>query len=375
MKKDLTHVRDIGGFIIIVLSISLLACNKLQNTVRPSYIKEVEIELNKVLLFCDKGLILVSFYSENIVHFAYFPEDKQVNLPSWGILPVAEIVNPKVAEEGNTVTITSSQMAVKINKKDCSMSYSNSDGEPFLKSRSFSLEPVVVSGENTYKLKLSFDAPADENYYGLGQHQNVGLNLKGKVVQGWHSYEGDKGEIIGFPFMVTNKNYAFLLDNPSRVMTYPGQDGITRWTAEVADAISYYVIYGNTSNDIYKGYRALTGTTPLPPKAKLGYMHCKTGRPGVDNQADLLKMATKYRHDENDNYNYEQGYFATFSINWNDKANTLIFSDQEGNYPGVPLTKKINLVMVNENQEMDERPVSRADKLLDYRGKESSIQF
>ncbi|MBK8881967.1 MAG: glycoside hydrolase family 31 protein [Bacteroidales bacterium] len=295
MKSGHIISGTIRWFIYFAFSTGILACNESGGIVSPAYIKGIENGLDKVLLFCDKGLISISFYSENIVHFAYFPEGKQLSLPSWGIMPASEITGPDVKEDGDIITISSNSMSVRINKKDCKVSYHNSQGESLLVSNTYSLTPVIVSGEDTYSLNISFDSPEDENYYGLGQHQNIGLNLRGKVVQGWHDYEGDKGEIIGFPFMVTNRKYAFLLDNPSRVMTYPGKEGKTEWTAEVADAISYYVISGNTSDDIYKGYRTLTGTTPLPPKSKLGYMQCKTGRPGIDNQADLITLAAKYR--------------------------------------------------------------------------------
>jgi alpha-D-xyloside xylohydrolase len=287
------------GFIFLNIILFSFFNNSLSGNpsdeIHPSSVKSFTSGLDKTIITCDKGLIIVTFYSEKIVHFAYYPSDKQTTLPSWGILPSEAIVNAEVTEEGDLIQIRSSQMGVKINKKDCSVSFFDNKSNLLLKSNSYSLEPVVASGEITFKQNLSFDAPDDENYYGLGQHQNSGLNLKGKKVQGWHDYEGDKGEIIGFPFMITNKNYAFLLDNTSRVMTYPGKEGKTIWTAEVGDAISYYIIYGSSADEIYKGYRTLTGITPLPPKSKLGYMQCKTGVENFSNQQELLDIARKYR--------------------------------------------------------------------------------
>ncbi|MBK9391195.1 MAG: glycoside hydrolase family 31 protein [Bacteroidetes bacterium] len=261
----------------------------------PATVKGYSSKSDKALIWCDKGLIQIIFYDNNIVHFIYYPSKVQTTLPSWGILPSSTVVKPEITEEGDLIIIRSPSMAVHINKKDCSVAFFDNSPNLLLKSDSYSLEPTFISGENTYKLNLSFLSPADENYYGLGQHQNLGMNLRGKKVQGWHDYEGDKGEIIGFPFMVTNKKYAFLLDNTSRVMTYPGNEGKTLWTAEVADAISYFVISGSSFTDIYKGYRTLTGITPLPPKSKLGYMQCKTGVVNFTNQDELLGIARKYR--------------------------------------------------------------------------------
>jgi hypothetical protein len=39
--------------------------------------------------------------------------------------------------------------------------------------------------------------------------------------------------------------------------------------------ISFFVIAGKTTDEIYSGYRRLTGETPLLPKAAYGYIQCK----------------------------------------------------------------------------------------------------
>ena len=39
--------------------------------------------------------------------------------------------------------------------------------------------------------------------------------------------------------------------------------------------MSFFVIAGETTDEIYSGYRQLTGTTPLLPKAAYGYIQCK----------------------------------------------------------------------------------------------------
>ena len=85
--------------------------------------------------------------------------------------------------------------------------------------------------------------------------------------------------------------------------------------------------------------------------------------------------STEIYQDECDNYNYEKGIFATFTINWNNETNILGLSGQKGDFPGASLAKKINVVFVKENQEMNEQSVHDPDKMLVFRGKEVSIQF
>ncbi len=51
--------------------------------------------------------------------------------------------------------------------------------------------------------------------------------------------------------------------------------------------------------------------------------------------------------DEGDNYNYERGSFARFSIEWDDQAQQLTIS-REGSYPGMPVSRTFRLIKVTE---------------------------
>ena len=64
-------------------------------------------------------------------------------------------------------------------------------------------------------------------------------------------------------------------DNPSRTTIEPGFNEQTKWTSEVGDRVSFFVIAGETTDEIYAGYRLLTGATPMLPKAAYGYIQCK----------------------------------------------------------------------------------------------------
>ncbi len=60
--------------------------------------------------------------------------------------------------------------------------------------------------------------------------------------------------------------------------------------------------------------------------------------------------------DENDNYNYEKGMFATITFTWNDKKRTLTIGNRNGSYPGMLDNRKFNIVLVgapgNKNAEV-----------------------
>jgi alpha-D-xyloside xylohydrolase len=143
-----------------------------------------------------------------------------------------------------------------------------------------------------YTVGASFASPDDEHYYGLGQNHEGFLDHRGHPVRCWNDYLATAGPSFCVPFMVTNKGYGILWDNPSKTTIEPGFNEQTRWTSEVGTRVSFYVIAGDTADEIYQGYRLLTGPTPLLPKAAYGYIQCKQR---YLNQDEMLAVAKGYR--------------------------------------------------------------------------------
>jgi alpha-D-xyloside xylohydrolase len=143
-----------------------------------------------------------------------------------------------------------------------------------------------------YQVSATFFSPDDEHYYGLGQNQEGFLDHRGHRVECWHNYTATGGPSVGVPFLVTNYGYGLVWDNPSKTVVEPGFNEQTRWTSEVGDRVSFFVIAGNTPDEIYAGYRRLTGATPLLPKAAYGYIQCKQR---YASQEEVLDVAKGYR--------------------------------------------------------------------------------
>lgn len=143
-----------------------------------------------------------------------------------------------------------------------------------------------------YRVGASFASPDDEHYYGLGQNQEGFLDHRGHVVHCWHDYNAPGGQSVCVPFMVTNYGYGIVWDNPSKTTVTPGFNERTDWTSEAGDRVSFFVIAGKTTDEIYAGYRLLTGATPLLPKAAYGYIQCKQR---YRSQDEVLAVAKGYR--------------------------------------------------------------------------------
>jgi alpha-D-xyloside xylohydrolase len=145
-----------------------------------------------------------------------------------------------------------------------------------------------------YRVGATFISPDDEHYYGLGQHQDGYLDLRGHKVECWHNYSaiGLGGESVGVPFLVTSRGYGLIWDNPSKTTVEPGFNEQTWWVSEVGSRVSYFVIAGANIDEIYAGYRRLTGVTPMLPKAAYGFIQCKQH---YVTQNELLDAAKGYR--------------------------------------------------------------------------------
>ena len=143
-----------------------------------------------------------------------------------------------------------------------------------------------------YQVGATFVSPDDEHYYGLGQNQEGFLDHRGRRIECWHNYTATAAPSICVPFLVTNKGYGMVWDNPSKTVIEPGFNEQTRWTSEVGDRVSFFVIAGKTTDEIYAGYRLLTGTTPMLPKAAYGFIQCKQR---YSSQDEVLAVAKGYR--------------------------------------------------------------------------------
>ncbi len=78
--------------------------------------------------------------------------------------------------------------------------------------------------------------------------------------------------------------------------------------------------------------------------------------------------------DEGDNYNYEQGHFATIHISWHEAAKRLTIHDQQGNYPGIPDSRTFRIVMIDQTHN-PHLPEASSGRTIRYEGREINIHI
>jgi len=173
-----------------------------------------------------------------------------------------------------------------------SIALNDASGQPIVTMGAWDMAPHDVAGEHTFRVGASFSYTPDEHFYGLGQNQEGTLDLRGRTIDCRHYYDAAAGEQVCVPVLVSSRNYMIVWDNSSPTTLSAGIGSATQIQSEVGERVSFFLITGSNSDDLYKGYRLLTGATPLPPKAAFGLIQSKAR---YESQAELMDIAKGYR--------------------------------------------------------------------------------
>jgi len=151
---------------------------------------------------------------------------------------------------------------------------------PHLRVRDF----VPLDGAR-YRIEARFNAYDGERLYGLGQHQHGLLDQKGCVIELMQ-----ENTEVTIPFLVSGRGYGFLWHNPAvgRVELARNQ---TRWVANRAAQLDYWVTAGNAPAEILRHYAQATGFSPDMPDWATGFWQCKLR---YSTQEELLSVAREY---------------------------------------------------------------------------------
>ena len=122
--------------------------------------------------------------------------------------------------------------------------------------------------------------------YGLGQHQHGRLDQKGCVIE-----LIQRNTEVSIPFLLSSRGYGFLWNNPAVGRVELGYNA-TRWVAEAAPQIDYWITTGNTPADILSNYAEVTGHAPEFPEWASGFWQSKLR---YASQEELESVAREYR--------------------------------------------------------------------------------
>ena len=142
-----------------------------------------------------------------------------------------------------------------------------------------------ISGQ-CCRITLRFEPSVDEKLFGMGQYQQPDLDLKGCVLE-----LAQRNSQASVPFVISSKGYGFLWNNPAiGEATFAKNE--TRWVAEAAECLDYWITAGEHPAEILKNYAQATGKPPVMPEFALGLWQSKLR---YRTQEELLSVAREYQ--------------------------------------------------------------------------------
>jgi alpha-D-xyloside xylohydrolase len=289
----------------------------------PNPVVSFEKQSNGVEIRQKAGLLRLEVDAPEMLHVTYSPLQKVDAHPADGVVvkkdwPAASF---DLTEDEKAVTLSTAKLKVVIERESGAMRYEDSTGKQLTTEAYRSLKPVEVNREKTYHAESFFAIyGSHEGLYGLGQHQAGVWNYRGETVD--LSQENTQ---ITVPLLVSTNGYGIFWNNPSRSRVNNRFVHSLYLSADVADRIDYYFIYGPEADQIISDYRELTGEVPLFGRWAYGFWQCKNK---YQSQAEIERVAAKYRalHIPVDNIVQDWFWWVTMGeMKWNPK-----YPDSEG---------------------------------------------
>ena len=209
---------------------------------------------------------------------------------NWNILSQQEVKADIQILAGKAI-IRNGNIRAEISEGSGLITYINQKNEILLKESSDQdincyARQYKSRGSDRFELKMTFEADRNEHLYGMGQYQNDCLDLKGSELD-----LEQKNKQICIPFLLSSKGYGFIWNNPS-IGTADFSMTHTRFIAQYARQIDYFIFAEDSPADIERRYSDLTGKSPMMPAFAMGLWQSKLR---YSSQEEILSIAGEYK--------------------------------------------------------------------------------
>jgi alpha-D-xyloside xylohydrolase len=166
------------------------------------------------ILAVPGGLLKIQVCTDDVIRVAYakdpgfFTRSPLMTAPRRCALTAFQTT----AASGQT-TIATSKLTVRVDATTGAVTFLDPSGQTILAEKAGggrTVAPTVVQGESTNSVRQEWAPNADESLYGLGQHQQGLIDIKGTDLD-LRQYNTE----VFIPFLVSSKGYGILWDNTS----------------------------------------------------------------------------------------------------------------------------------------------------------------
>lgn len=185
----------------------------------------------------DVRKVRLEVMGDKLIHVTATPENEFSNRTDLITVPVQSQADFSVETTDSTVVLVTSQLTAWVFKTTGEVRFFDANGTLLLaenKGGGKNFTPITVEGKKGYSVQQLFESPADEAFYGLGQHQADEFNYKGKNEE-LFQYNTK----VSVPFIVSTRNYGLLWDSYSL-----SRFGDPRDYMQLGDAFTLYTPTG-----------------------------------------------------------------------------------------------------------------------------------
>lgn len=268
-------------------------------------------------LVTDQGIIVVYGITDNILRCVYTKKE-QIQDVSPLEIQAGTGVEMCVEEQSDVYVVSTARVCAEIAKDNAEfiwkekgtgrvlvkeggkeltenplMVYTTGSEKPLIK------RVLTVDGERNfvenlkpemdhmaYKGRLHFRWKEKEQIHGLGQGEEGIYDYRGNV-----QYLYQHNMRIPIPFFVSDQKYGILADCGS-LMTFNDDCRGSYLYFDCVEQMDYYLIAGESVDEIIAGFRKLTGKAVMLPKWAYGYIQSKEA---YHTQEEVLEVAKEYR--------------------------------------------------------------------------------
>lgn len=273
---------------------------------------------NSLILYSEDGFTKLEPKSADIIRIVYTLNKSFSNVKKPGITFNESYQAWNYSETDYDITLTTNSLTLIISKSTASIRYYNSNGTLLLSERDYEsknleefdsfrindknskieyidtpdgMKEVVKDAEKIfdcklYRTRLYFNWQEGEALYGLGQHEEGYLNLRGTTV-----YVHQANKKIGIPFLISSLGYGILMDTYSP-MIFNDTNNESYLYTEADIEMDYYFINGNNMDGVIRGYRKLTGKASMLPKWAFGFIQSQER---YETDRELIEIIDEHR--------------------------------------------------------------------------------
>ena len=161
---------------------------------------------DRVNITLSEGTLTINPLTGNAVRIKFYKKTEG-NLPEFVFTSKVEHPGFQVFDSPSKLEIKAKNIIVSLDKQTGKLSFADNAGKVFLseKAGARKLAPDSIQGEPCFFVEQSFESPADESIFGLGQFQDGQYNLK-SVARRLTQVNTQ----IAIPFIYSSKGYGLL---------------------------------------------------------------------------------------------------------------------------------------------------------------------